>query len=339
MPKVAVAGVVGPSTATKVQEKVRDPDVQFDPPERVLPAVLQELQAHQPELLVLLYQGTLAEAKACAAKFPRFHVVLCQTREPEPSGRPERVGNTLVIGVGHKGKYVGVVGANRTGRPGQPFEMRYELVCLVEDYETPEGEDGKNPIHALLDTYAQDVKRGNYMAMYHQNKHELQVDYPDAKYVGSEKCKKCHESAYAVWKAEIQGDDGYVRSHARAYASLVNAKRPALRHYDAECVRCHVTGFGYLTGFKNETETPILKDVGCEVCHGPGSAHLKDNYDVKLNKLMNPYKTQPNETPQQKQQRINALDQFCQRCHDTDNDVHWKIDKWEKIAHPEPKPQ
>jgi hypothetical protein len=288
-------------------------------------------------LLILLHHGTPEEAKAAAGRFSQFHIVLHHTKEAEPTGQPTKVGNTLVIGVGHKGKYVGVVGVNRTGRAEQPFSFRYQIVCMVEDYETPPGQDGKNPIHALLDRYAEDVKQNNYLGGIHQNKHEIQLQFPDARYVGSEKCKKCHEAAYKVWKAEIDAEDGTKKSHSHAYASLEHATRPGNRQYDPECVQCHVTGFGYLTGFRNETETAFLKDVGCEVCHGPGSPHLKDNYDVKVNQLMNRYKTQPKETAEQKLQRINALDQFCVRCHDLDNDVHFNISKWEKIAHPEPK--
>jgi hypothetical protein len=50
---------------------------------------------------------------------------------------------------------------------------------------------------------------------------------------------------------------------------------------------------------------------------------------------MNPYKTQPNETKAQAERRMNALDTSCQKCHDIDNDVHWKIDKWNLIKHKE----
>jgi len=31
---------------------------------------------------------------------------------------------------------------------------------------------------------------------------------------------------------------------------------------------------------------------------------------------------------------MNQIDIFCQKCHDIDNDVHWKFDKtWPKIVH------
>src|SRR5262249_24335439 len=161
-------------------------------------------------------------------------------KEDEPSGRPDRVGNTTIFAVGHKGRYVGVVGVNRTGRAGQPFELRYELVALTEAYETPEGKSATNPVHGLLEGYALQVKNGNYLAKYPQStKHPVQHEVPQATYVGSEKCKKCHEHAYKVWQAEIVGSDGHKRSHSHAYRDLEESKRPALRQYDGECVVCH----------------------------------------------------------------------------------------------------
>src|SRR5207248_7609990 len=153
-------------------------------------AALAELQKENAELIVLLYQGSLEEAKACATRFPQFQVILCLDKAEEPSGRPDQVGNTLVIAVGHKGRYAGVVGAFRGKAAGQPFELRYELVALDPEYETPPGKDKDNPIHALLQEYADEVRKGNYLAKYveHPSKHPVQIDHPKATYVGSEQC-------------------------------------------------------------------------------------------------------------------------------------------------------
>jgi Cytochrome c554 and c-prime len=334
-PSVGVVGAV----AKSVLDTTNDPDARFEPYQQVLPGVLQELrQKAQPELLVLLFQGTLAEAKDCAAQFPQFHVILCKTAEEEPSGQPAHAPNapnTLIVGIGHKGRYVGVVGVNRKPGANPPFEFRYEIVSLGEEFETPPGQDATNPIiHEVMEKYAAEVKKNNFLARWPRTPHPVQLQYKDAVYVGSEKCKKCHESAYQVWrKKDEQG-----RSHSVAYHSLETATRPSLQQYDPECVRCHVVGLGHLKGFQDEKTTPHLKDVGCEVCHGPGSPHLKDNYDAELAKLMNPFKPAEKETPEQRQRRMLNLNDFCRKCHDFDNDVDWKIEKWEKIAHPEPKP-
>jgi len=44
--------------------------------------------------------------------------------------------------------------------------------------------------------------------------------------------------------------------------------------YDPECIRCHVVGLEYETGFVSEKGHKDLRNVGCEVCHGPGSKHM-----------------------------------------------------------------
>jgi hypothetical protein len=325
VPAVGVVGVVGPS----VTKSVRDADVRFDANDKVIPGALKELEGKKPDLLVLLYQGSVDEAKACAKKYPQFQVILCLTQEEEPSGDPVKEGQTLIIGVGHKGRYVGAVGAYKTGKDERPWDLRYQLVQIGLEYETPEGKEADNPILAKLEEYTQEVKRDNYLAKFPRTNHPVQLAFKNATYVGSDKCKKCHEEAYKVWIDS---------PHAHAYKTLVEKAKPSLRQYDGECVVCHVTGFGYQGGFTDEKQTPHLMNNGCENCHGPGSAHIKDNYNEELRALMNPYKTKPNETPEAKAQRINRLDQSCQKCHDIDNDVHFTFaEKWSKIVHPMPK--
>jgi hypothetical protein len=321
-PRVGFVGIVGPSVAKLSQ----DPDAHFDAEEKVLPGALAELQKQGAELLVLLYQGSAEEATACAKRFPQFQVILRLNKEEEPAGQPDRVGNSMILGVGHKGRYVGVVGAYRSPAPNQSFELRYQLVALEPEFETPEGKDKENPIHALLQNYAEEVYKGNYLAKYILNaRHPVQIQYPEATYVGSEKCKNCHEAEYAIWEAS---------PHPHAYESFVHkAKRPTLRQYDGECVVCHVIGFGYASGFRNEKDTPLLKGVGCESCHGPASLHVAQHKNKELRAALNPWKTMAKNNAQE---LTNQIDRMCQKCHDPDNSVNFKFEKyWEekKIKH------
>lgn len=336
VPKIGVASILGPEVAKFVQ----DPQVRFDDAAKALADVARELQTQRPELLVLLYHGLPDDAKQFVARFPSFpfQLVVCKTKEAEPSGQVTRVGNTAIVGVGHKGLYVGVVAVRRTGDPTVPLKLDYKLACMVEDYETPDGKDASNPVHALLEGYAREVRQKNFLAQAPRTKHTVQLSFPKATYVGSEKCKRCHEPSYQVWKKLHKDEDGHERSHSIAYHSLEETKRPILRQYDPECVRCHVVGFDYDSGFRNEKETAHLKDVGCEVCHGPASDHLKNPNDDSLNALMNPFRRKPNETPQELEARELRIDSFCQKCHDIDNDVHFKFkEKWPKVIHREPR--
>jgi hypothetical protein len=338
--RVGVTEIVGRSVA----ERIRDPKVHFaveDAAAKELKNVLRQMEG-KADVRVLLYQGEKntapkgkqpGDAIACAKAFPQFQVVLCLGEE-EPASEPTSVGNSLVVSVGHKGKYVGVVGVYRTGKADKPFDLRYQLVEMGEEFLTPKGQEAEQPILRLMEEYTRELKKDNYLARYGQTKHDLQVAAPPAmpKYVGSEACKKCHESAYDIWKKT---------PHSWAYQTLVEkAKQPSLRQFDAECIVCHTTGFGYVSGFTDADRTPQLKNVGCESCHGPASEHVKDPLAKNWQALLNPWKAKENETAKEKADREGRIDRFCQRCHDTDNDVTWINKgferKWPKIAHPTP---
>ncbi len=81
-------------------------------------------------------------------------------------------------------------------------------------------------------------------------------------YVGSAACSNCHAAAYAWWQHH---------PHGRAYRTLQERHR----EFHLECVGCHVTGYGRPGGSTvTHNLNGALVNVGCEVCHGPGSAHV-----------------------------------------------------------------
>jgi hypothetical protein len=365
--KVGVTSVVGPSVAARIKDR----DVKFSPSSApVIKAVLKQMGEQGVQIPVLLYQGGSpdpmkipkpTEAIACAEAFPEIPIIVCLSESDEPPALPREIKHdgkpsTWVFQVGHKGKNVGVVGVWRTGNKARPFEYRYQLVDLSEEFLTPEGEESSNPILGLMETYTQELRGdlkarpgGDYLSRYPQSRHMLQVMAPTADqdknatptYVGSEKCKSCHEEAYKVWKNS---------KHSHAYQTLVDAKRPSLRQYDPECIVCHTVGFGHQGGFKDAVATKHLKNVGCESCHGPASLHVDNPNDKEWAARMNlGWKAPAKETAAEKARRMDKIDQFCQKCHDIDNDVNWKHDvksgrggferKWPEVQHYEKKPR
>ena len=80
-------------------------------------------------------------------------------------------------------------------------------------------------------------------------------------YVSATACQRCHEQEYLQWSAT---------RHAFAYETLLKKER----YFDAACVACHTTGFGYPTGFQIVDPDSTLKGVQCETCHGPGKQHV-----------------------------------------------------------------
>ncbi len=90
----------------------------------------------------------------------------------------------------------------------------------------------------------------------------------EASYVGVDTCESCHEDAKKVW-------DG--TGHAHAYATLEKQFKEA----NLDCVGCHVTGYDK-PGGSTVTHVAELKNVQCEVCHGPGSLHAAKPDKVKI---------------------------------------------------------
>lgn len=86
-----------------------------------------------------------------------------------------------------------------------------------------------------------------------------------AGYVGVESCADCHEDAVEFWKTTV---------HAGAWETLVDDGKDL----DLSCVSCHVTGWRKPGGSELVENLP-LRDVQCEVCHGPGSLHVEDGGD------------------------------------------------------------
>jgi hypothetical protein len=325
--KVGIVGVVGPSSAQKMTAfKERGVEFPEGSAAEAIKSAMQEMDAKDKiDLRVLIYQGQPEEARACAKFFPKmFQVISCISTFDEPPSNAEVVkeAGTLIVTVGHKGKHVVAVGVNRTGKDDPKFQLRDQLVHLGEEYLTPKGKEADHPIMQLMEQYTKELKRDNYLAKFYTSKHPNQVGKPAGakpEFVGSERCMKCHPSAYEVWEKS---------DHARkAYTTLVEAKHPSNRQYDGECIVCHTVGFMYDSGFRNEKDTPKLLNVGCENCHGPGSEHAKHPNNLQLRAEMNQWKGDA--------KRIEM--NICIKCHDTDNDVHWKFDKWKKIEHYNPK--
>jgi hypothetical protein len=78
--------------------------------------------------------------------------------------------------------------------------------------------------------------------------------------VGIDVCSGCHPGARKVWEGT---------PHAHAYATLASQ----YKEFNLDCVSCHVTGYE-LPGGSSVTHVDSLKNVQCEVCHGPGSKHV-----------------------------------------------------------------
>ena len=98
-------------------------------------------------------------------------------------------------------------------------------------------------------------------AMFFENLADKRNISRQSVYAGETVCKNCHPTEHAVWSKS---------QHGRAYNTL----REINKAFDPECLVCHVVGFNLPGGFISEIDTPSLKNVQCEICHGSGQEHV-----------------------------------------------------------------
>lgn len=129
-----------------------------------------------------------------------------------------------------------------------------------------------------------------------------------ATFVGAEVCVACHTEAVEVWRTS---------AHAHARDTL----RAASAGSNPDCLPCHVTGMGELSGWTG-AQTPALEHVTCEACHGPGSGHL-DAITAES----------PDATPfRYGQLPLSAM--ACTGCHSATNSPDFRFaEYWAKVRH------
>ena len=176
-------------------------------------------------------------------------VVVCPTDADEPRILGQKTRKPLVITVGRLGKYVGKLTVGFAD--DKELKLGYDKIPVNEDLK---------PDKALVELYKDYqliVEEEGLLAKVPR------VPLPDGlKYLGSENCHSCHDEVNDKW-ANLK--------HAHAYETLEKVGSEK----DPECVGCHVVGFGYESGFDLQKSPKKFKNVGCEVCHGPGSRHFK----------------------------------------------------------------
>jgi hypothetical protein len=320
--KLGITSVLG----SKASAEVRNDDAEIQEPVTSLKRALVEIDEAGCELRVLLAFATLDETKAMIQACPDFDLVITAGGDGEPTLHPEMVeadGRQVpMVQVGVKGMYVGVVG----WFPGASEPLLYQRVPL--DARFADSEELKQ----VFQQYQQQLQTLGLSGL------EISpVAHPSGQtYVGSEACGECHTTAYEIWKNGVDGSGG---PHFGATDSLVNPgeRTWVQRHYDPECLSCHVTGwnpqryFPYEGGFVALESSAALHGNGCENCHGPGSRHVaaeNGDLDVSENELKS----------LQKSMQVKLEATQCMECHDLDNSPDFHVDGafekyWARIVH------
>lgn len=304
--KVGVTAILGKT----YQQEIGGGEIKFIKAKKALEDVLPKMKK-ECDFLVLLSHATMEESKALANQFPDFDLVVTAGGADEPPEEYTEINNrTLMVEVGHKGMYVGVLGLY----DDKKTPIRYKIVPLDQRFKDTEA------MKEVMIAYQQQLKDVGLEAL---------VGLPmrhdsESKYIGSKACGECHTKAYRVWKETPHA------KHATEHIVHPPQRLQPPRHHDPECLSCHVTGwepqsyFLYEGGWTSLEKTPQMKNVGCENCHGPGSAHAEDEEDEELIKQMIiSIKVAEEDT-----------NQGCMKCHDLDNSPHFNFEEfWKEIVH------
>jgi hypothetical protein len=305
--RIGVTAVLMPQSFADLKDADKDQWLAVQEPQAALGSVLAELES-QSDFQVLMVQGKIEDAKNLASAFPGFDIVLATSIFADPPQDPEPLndGKTWLIQVGRKGQYVGALGLY----PGEATPMRYRRLVLGTQYS--QHRELAAPMKKLLDVDIQaDLQAADVLGTYPRRPYMFGDKINPSTFVGAITCRECHPNTYAKWQST---------KHSHAYEPLENPERN--REWDADCVRCHTTGFEYQGGFVNAKQSPWLKGNQCENCHGPGSLHVADPDNPEFRKLLA-------RTVQDAEQNHR-----CSQCHDEDNDPAFKFpDRYSQIMH------
>ncbi len=265
--------------------------VQIDPPRAAILETLHGAVGDYDTLVVLAYLSE-EELANLASELPEADVIV-----GGPTGQsiaPRRFGPTLIASATNKGKFLARLQAPADGSStwqGNIIEMDgswqddvQQQANLRDFYRRLSERDLAADQTPFLPTFAGTMPT-------------------DFQLVGTDSCRDCHAGDCSRWESS---------GHAQAWQSLTRTGAEV----DAYCQQCHSTGFGLPGGFVSLKRSPQRTSVGCEACHGPSKAHVRDPH------VRTAYFGQ-------------ALNR-CDRCHDRENSPQFSVaDYWLEIKHGE----
>jgi hypothetical protein len=310
--RVGVIGLLDPEGgpwANDVLERHLGPTVRFDDPVATLRRLLPEARA-KSDLVIAMGQLSPFTVRRIVSACPDLDVVISTDEDAGArveedgktaiaSGDPQGFhGRTLVLyatqsSFGLNGAVLGLDAERRIATAEQfatwlgdsvpdDFIMRRELTRFYERVGRTEAAQASVP-----PLFAGDERRVH------------------GDYVGAARCQPCHAAEHAQWKDT---------PHAEAYKTLLDVHR----HYQPRCVVCHVVGLGTPNGYKLGSEDLRLVGVQCEICHGPGGAHVSAPRKDNITRAV-PAKV-------------------CLECHNPDHSDHFVYEeRLPRVVHQQPK--
>jgi hypothetical protein len=301
------------------------PNLAYIPPEEALATVAPQLAAAKCDVQVLIVHGDPQEAADLSRRFPQFQIVGTSGGAEEPPKQPETIqgSGAVLMEAGHKGMYATVLAFFDDADPKK--RNRYQRVPL--DSRFPDAPE----MQAELVRYQKELETQTLAGLGLTG-----AAHPDGEFIGSETCAQCHTKAWEKFEQT---------PHSHATDTLMKLVPP--RHFDPECLSCHVTGwnpqeyFPYTSGYVNLEATPQMTQNGCENCHGPGARHANAELgelevtDAEIESLRAAMRMKIVEKEGNKEgQEFGDVVKNCMQCHDLDNSPDFDFQKyWPEVAH------
>lgn len=320
--KVGVTAVLGARHEAIVKNNA---DLAYRPAAEALAEVAPLLAAENCDVQVLLVHGDPREAAELSRQFPQFQIVATAGGAEEPPRTLRRIdgSSAVLVEAGKKGMYAAVIGFFDDADPTK--RNRSQRVPLDSRFaDSPE-------MKAQLAAYQKELETNGLDGL-----GLAAVAHPDGEFAGSESCAACHTSAWAAFEST---------PHYHATDTLEKLDPP--RHFDPECLSCHVTGwnpqeyFPYSSGYLRLDATPAMKQNGCENCHGPAADHVAaENGETEVTddemealRAALRLKIVANEGNRDGQV-FGDVAKNCMLCHDVDNSPDFDFQEyWPKVKH------
>ncbi|MEM9186460.1 MAG: multiheme c-type cytochrome [Planctomycetota bacterium] len=305
-----------------------NPDVDSEPAAEALKRVTPELEAQGCDHLVLMVYGNGDEARRLAKQFPAYRWVVSAAGADEPPHRIEKIAgaSSYHVEVGHKGMYAVAIGLYPGGDPA----FRYQKVPLDHRF------DDSPQMQRMLIEYQDELKTFGFDGLGVKPQLHPSATITRGTFAGSAACADCHEEEYEIWQNT---------PHSHGTKTIVDLE-PA-RHFDPECLSCHVTGwepqkyYPFVSGYVSLEATPHLTEQGCENCHGPGARHAAvENGDIDVpdserEALYAALHLEIGENEGNKEgQALGKAVNNCLGCHDLDNSPDFDFQEyWQVVKH------
>jgi 2',3'-cyclic-nucleotide 2'-phosphodiesterase (5'-nucleotidase family) len=299
--RIGIIGLTGQVAAGSLETSVVDWRT-------VLPEQLDRL-SKDCQLVIVLSNLPVEDNAEVVQKYPQVHVLIAAGQQPG-NVMPRVDNGTLVTQTMNQGKNLGVL--NLDWVPGTSWAVNRDLEGQIASEKNAQKRQSsftsvvipltknlqEDPrIAAQIQHIKEQINTHNQAATTTDTRQNSAGSETFSGLVGFTRCQECHQTQARFWQTT---------RHAQSYTTLQRQQQ----NFNGDCLPCHITGNPPASGTSAPapaeplpTPSPGLQAVGCEVCHGPGPAHVDSPENIK--------------PPRKVDEKI------CVSCHTKERDPHF----------------